>query len=69
MARKLRFEYPGAMYHVLNRGNYRRGIFEENGGKAKRGQSYTLDILVVQKVKGKGLPLLGVHIPVSAPAS
>ena len=31
MARKLRFEYPGAMYHVLNRGNYRRGVFEENG--------------------------------------
>lgn len=34
MARKLRFEFPGAMYHVLNRGNYRHGIFEENGAMA-----------------------------------
>ena len=34
MARKLRFEYPGAMYHVLNRGNYRQGIFKEEGAMA-----------------------------------
>lgn len=27
MARKLRLEYPGAIYHVINRGNYRRWIF------------------------------------------
>src|SRR5690625_3281078 len=25
--RKNRIEYPGAMYHVLNRGNYRRDLF------------------------------------------
>lgn len=31
MARKLRLEYPGACYHVINRGNYQRGIFEPNG--------------------------------------
>lgn len=31
MARKLRLEYPGACYHVINRGNYRRGIFEPKG--------------------------------------
>ena len=27
MARKLRVEYAGACYHVINRGNYRRGLF------------------------------------------
>lgn len=27
MARKLRLEYPGAIYHVLNRGNYRAFVF------------------------------------------
>lgn len=34
MARKLRLEFPGAIYHVINRGNYRRWIFEENRTKA-----------------------------------
>ena len=33
MARKLRLEYPGACYHVINRGNYRRWVFEEDGAK------------------------------------
>lgn len=28
MARKLRLQFPGATYHVINRGNYRRDIFE-----------------------------------------
>ena len=28
MPRKLRIEYEGAIYHVLNRGNYRRDVFE-----------------------------------------
>ena len=27
MARKLRLEFPGACYHVLNRGNYRGHVF------------------------------------------
>jgi REP element-mobilizing transposase RayT len=27
MARKLRLEFPGACYHVINRGNYRRDVF------------------------------------------
>jgi hypothetical protein len=26
MARKLRLEFPGAVYHVINRGNYRRDV-------------------------------------------
>jgi putative transposase len=28
VARKLRIQYPGALYHVINRGNYRRDVFE-----------------------------------------
>ncbi len=34
MARKLRLEFPGAIYHVINRGNYRRWIFESDRTKA-----------------------------------
>jgi putative transposase len=33
MARKLRLEYAGAMYHVINRGNYRADIFASDGAK------------------------------------
>jgi hypothetical protein len=32
--RKLRLEFPGANYHVLNRGNYRTDIFRSDGAKA-----------------------------------
>ena len=32
--RKLRLEFPGACYHVINRGNYRRDIFESDRAKA-----------------------------------
>ena len=31
MARRLRMQYPGAYYHVVNRGNYRRDLFESAG--------------------------------------
>ncbi len=34
MARKLRLQYNGAIYHVINRGNYRRDVFE-TADKAK----------------------------------
>lgn len=33
MARKLRLEFPGACYHVINRGNYRTDIFKTEGAK------------------------------------
>jgi REP element-mobilizing transposase RayT len=33
MPRRVRIEYPGAVYHVLNRGNYRRDIFSAEGSK------------------------------------
>lgn len=31
MARKLRLEFEDACYHVINRGNYRRRIFGNEG--------------------------------------
>ena len=31
VARKLRIQYPGALYHVINRGNYQRDVFETVG--------------------------------------
>ena len=34
MPRKLRLEYPGACYHVINRGNYRAHLFQTEGAKA-----------------------------------
>ena len=33
MARKLRLEFPGAHYHVINRGNYRGWIFRDERTK------------------------------------
>ncbi len=33
MARKLRLEFPGACYHVINRGNYRADIFRTEGAR------------------------------------
>ena len=30
MSRKLRIEYPGAMYHVMNRGDQREDIFQDD---------------------------------------
>ena len=35
MARKLRLEFPGACYHVINRGNYRTDVFQHNSTKAE----------------------------------
>jgi REP element-mobilizing transposase RayT len=33
MARKLRLLFPHALYHVINRGNYRRDVFETPGSR------------------------------------
>ncbi|MBM3854551.1 MAG: transposase [Verrucomicrobia bacterium] len=33
MARKLRIQYAGALYHVINRGNYRADVFASEGAK------------------------------------
>ena len=34
--RKLRLEFPGAVYHVINRGNYRSDVFAAEKTKAGR---------------------------------
>ena len=34
MARKLRVQYPGAIYHVMNRGDRRQGIFLSDQDRA-----------------------------------
>lgn len=33
MARRVRIEYAGAVYHVINRGNYRTSIFDTQGAR------------------------------------
>ena len=33
MPRKLRLLFPDALYHVINRGNYRRDVFESSGAR------------------------------------
>ena len=33
MARKLRVEYPGAVYHVMNRGDRREPIFRDHADR------------------------------------
>src|ERR1017187_1726114 len=35
MARKVRIQYPGAMYHVMNRGDWREAIFEDDEGRER----------------------------------
>ena len=41
MSRKLRIEYPGAMYHVMNRGDQREDIFRDDMG----GWTYVSNLL------------------------
>ena len=35
MARELRLQYPGAIYHVLNRGDRREAIFEADKDRGR----------------------------------
>ena len=35
MARKLRVEYPGAMYHVMSRGDRREPIFKDDADRKR----------------------------------
>ena len=44
MARKLRLQYAGAFYHLINRGNYRADVFASDGGEGG-----------VSKVPGRGV--------------
>lgn len=58
MARKLRVEYAGACYHVINRGNYRRDLFAAKGaaesfrsclGEAARRFGWRLHAFVIMR--------------------
>ena len=70
MARPLRIEYPGAFYHVINRGQSRRDIFLEDKGR----QSF-LDLLAeitrLWKVEIYAYCLMSnhYHLLVSTPAA
>ena len=44
MARKLRLEAEGGIYHVLNRGNYRRAIFRAEETKQAFLRCLALDV-------------------------
>ena len=35
MARKLRVQYPGAIYHVMNRGDRREAIFKDDADRKR----------------------------------
>ena len=35
MARKLRIQYPGAVYHVMNRGDRRESIFHDDADRQR----------------------------------
>ena len=35
MPRKLRIQYPGAIYHVMNRGDQREAIFRDDDDRQK----------------------------------
>ncbi len=35
MPRQLRLEYPGAIYHVMNRGEHRKPIFKDDLDRQK----------------------------------
>ena len=48
MARKLRIQYEGAMYHVINRGNYRRDVF----GTAGAAEAFEQAVLEACKLHG-----------------
>ena len=41
MARKVRIQYPGASYRVMNRGDRREAIFEDDEDRERRLQTLT----------------------------
>ena len=41
MARKVRIQSPGAIYHVMNRGDRREAIFEDDEGRERLRQTLT----------------------------
>jgi hypothetical protein len=50
MARKLRVQYPGALYHVMNRGDRREPIFKDDQDRERfveNGSEMTNGIMAV----------------------
>jgi len=43
MPRKLRLEYEGAIYHVMNRGDRSEAIFKDDDGNNNNTASYGCD--------------------------
>ena len=52
MARPLRVEYPGAYYHVVNRGNNQENIYENDRDREKRKGSHLNGLLPEYCSKG-----------------
>ena len=44
MPRKLRIEYPGAMYHVMNRGDQRENIFRDDQDRQRFLSDYEFEV-------------------------
>jgi putative transposase len=69
MPRKLRLEFPGACYHVINRGNYRTDVFLTDRTKAAfvsclfaacvRSEWVLHAFVVMAEPKGSGCEYLG----------
>jgi len=51
MARKLRIYYPGAIYHIIVRGNNREAVLRDPNDKAKY-------LSYVKKYKDKFIPII-----------
>jgi putative transposase len=60
MARKVRIEYAGACYHVINRGNYRSWIFESEGAR-KSFLKCLVECCLAQGWRLHGWVLMGNH--------
>jgi len=54
MARPLRVDFDGALYHVTSRGNARENIFEEDGDRKAFLEILGKDARIVQAVHGYG---------------
>jgi REP-associated tyrosine transposase len=60
MARPLRLEYPGAVYHLMARGHERSAIFREDGDRQKF-QSLLAAIVTEERWELHGYCLMGNH--------
>ncbi len=62
MPRKLRIQYPAAMYHVMNRGDQREAVFHGNGVRtdactlAPKAHQHIIPMKRVWLVKNRDVP-------------